>query len=380
MDAQEATRKFKQAEALYANHRYEEALQLLKHLDLNFPNTKNILYPKALCLAALGRKDEAAAASDSLDALQDPRAQSIRDRLRPASGDDDLGIGLDVNLLGDFDRPAPKRPVPVQAPSRMPLYAGIGGAVALVAIIGALLYTGVLGKLLPERETVESALGKIAAATSSMTACSGMFTAEGNITKPMTMKLTGSGDFDFLMKDSKPMYLINAAIVMEGTQGSMTQSFKTVSDGATAFQEVNMMGQRMVMKMPMTPSSNEKMNPTEILNKIKEVGEITLEKDETVDGMPAYVFTVKPSPTTEMPPGMPKLSDIKIVVIKETGMPALVEVKDEAGAMLLKASTSRVVVNSPSSPDKFKYTPPAGVQVMDMSNVQKMMPFPIPGM
>ncbi|HUW62333.1 MAG TPA: CDC27 family protein [Candidatus Bathyarchaeia archaeon] len=380
MDAQEATRTFKQAEALYANRRYEEALKLLENLDLNFPNTKNILYPKALCLAALGRKDEAATACDSLDILQDARAQVIRDQLRPAAGDEDLGMGLDADLLGDFDRPAPKRPVPVQAPNRMPLYAGIGGAVALVVIIGALLYTGVLGKLLPERETVESALEKIAAATSEMTACSGMFTAEGNITKPVVMKLTGSGDFDFLMKDDKPMFLINAAIIMEGTKGGMTQSFKIVCDGATMFQEMNMLGQLMVMKMPMPAGSEQQMNPAELMNAIKEVGEITLEKDETVDGMPAYVFTVKPSPTTEMPPGMPKLSDIKIVIIKETGMPALVEVKDEAGAMLLKAASSRIVVNSPSSPDKFKYTPPAGVQVMDMSDMQKMMPFPMPGM
>jgi len=380
MDAQEATRKFKQAEALYANHRYDEALQLLENLDLNFPNTKNILYPMGLCLAALGKKAEASAACDTLDMLQDSRAQSLRAKLGAAAQDDDPGMGLDANLLGDFDRPAPKRPVPVQAPNRMPLYAGIGGAVALVAVIGALLYTGVLGKLLPERETAESALGKIAAAASAMTACSGMFTAEGNITKPVTMKLTCSGDFDFLMKDTTPMYLINAAIIMEGTKGGMTQSFKVVSDGATAFQEMNMMGQLMVMKMPMSPGDGEKMNPTEILNKIKEVGEIKLEKDETIDGMPAYVFSVIPSPTAEMPAGMPKPGDIKIAVVKETGMPALVEVKDEAGAMLLKASTSRVVVNSPSSPDKFKYTPPAGVQVMDMSNVQKMMPFPIPGM
>ena len=62
MDAQEATRTFKQAEALYAKGRHAEALQLLENLDLNFPNTKNILYPKALCLTALGRKAEASAA------------------------------------------------------------------------------------------------------------------------------------------------------------------------------------------------------------------------------------------------------------------------------------------------------------------------------
>lgn len=309
----------------------------------------------ALCLAALGKKAEASAACDTLDMLQDNRAQALRAKLGAAVQDDDPGIELDANLLGDFDRPAPKRPAPVvQAPSRMALYAGIGGAVAVVVLLGALLYTGVLGKLLPARETVESALGKIAAVSSSTNACSGMFTAEGNITQPMAMKLTCSGDFDFLVKADKPMYLINAAIVMEGTQGGMTQSFKVVCDGATMFQEMNVMGQVMVMKMPVPPGAGQKMNPAEILNMIKQVGEIKLEKDETVDGSPAYVFSLIPSPTTELPPGLPKPGDIKITVVKETGMPALIEVKDEAGATMLKASTSRIVVNSPSSPDKFK--------------------------
>jgi outer membrane lipoprotein-sorting protein len=166
---------------------------------------------------------------------------------------------------------------------------------------------------------------------------------------------------------------------MEG-MGGMSQSVKIVSDGATTFQEMNMMGQVMVVKTPADAGAGAKMNPTEILNKIKEVGEVNLEKDEIIDGMPSYVFSVTPSPTLQVPPGMPKPGDIKIAVDKETGMPTLVEVKDETGAMLLKASTSGVVLNNPSSPDKFKYTPPAGAQVMDANDVKKMMPFAMPGM
>jgi outer membrane lipoprotein-sorting protein len=383
MDAQEATRTFKQAEALYAKGRHAEALQLLENLDMNFPNTKNILYPMALCLAALGRKADASAACDTLDMLQDSRAQELRAKLGAAAQDDDSVMALDANLMDDFDRPAPKRQAPPQTPSRTPLYAAIGGVAALVVVIAALLYTGALGKLFPKPETLESALAKIASATSAMSACSAVFTVEANVTKPMPMKLTCSGDFDFLIKDDKPMYLINAAVVMEG-MGGMSQAVKIVSDGETTFQEMNMMGKLMVMKAPMptgaAAAAAQKINPAEILNAIKEVGEITLQKDETIDEMPAYAFTVKPSPTLEMPPGIPKPAEINIVVVKETGIPALIEVKDETGAVFVKAATSRIVVNNPSSPAKFKYTPPAGAQVMDMNDMQKMMPFPMPGM
>jgi len=50
MEAQVAEAKFKQADALFRQARYREALELLVELDRAFPNTKRILFPMALCL------------------------------------------------------------------------------------------------------------------------------------------------------------------------------------------------------------------------------------------------------------------------------------------------------------------------------------------
>lgn len=383
MDAQQATRGFKQAEALYANGRHEEALQILQKLDQAFPNNKNILYPKALCLAALNRHDEAAAACDTLDALNDPRGQAVRQKLTPPAQDDALGLGLDaLDILGDLDKPAPKRTprVQPQAASNIGLYLKIAGAVAVVAIVGALIATGTLGKLLPKRETVESALVKIDEASSAITACSGNFAGEANLTQPMPMTINLAGDFDVLMQDEKPLVYANTSVSIASL--GMSQNVKVVIDGDNMWQEMNTGGQLAVMKMPASSGGvSADISPTELLDMIKKVGEVKLLKDETIDGQPAFVFSVTPSPTFEAPSGLPKFTSIKVAVVKESGIPVLAEVKDEAGKMVLNLSISGLVVNNPSSPQKFKYTPPPNAQVMDMSAMQGgKLPFPIPGM
>jgi len=380
MDAQEASRSFKQAEALYANGRHEEALQILDKLNQNFPNNKNILYPIALCLATLNRNEEASAVCGTLEALNDPRAQAVRAKLNPPPQDDDLGLGLDAaDLLGDLDKPAPKRAprVQPQASSKMPLYIGAAAAAALIGVVAYLVSTGALGKLLPKRETVESAFAKIDEASSGITACSGYFVGEGNLTQPMPMTINLSGDFDVLMQDDTPLIYSNVSVTIASV--GVSQTIKVVSDGDTMWQE--MVGQKTVMKMPASGGATEKLNPAQLLEMIKGFGEIKLLEDEVIDGQPAFVFSVTPSASFEAPADLPKFTGIKVAVTKETGIPALAEVKDESGKTVLKLSTSGVVVNNPSSPSKFKYTPPDNAKVMDMSAMQGgKLPFPIPGM
>ena len=59
MDSDDPKQRFQAADALYKQQRYQDALRILDELDMKFPNTRNIMYPRALCLHALGRSDEA---------------------------------------------------------------------------------------------------------------------------------------------------------------------------------------------------------------------------------------------------------------------------------------------------------------------------------
>lgn len=54
-----AKKKHLEAQRLFQQRQFAEALALLDELDQNFPNEQNIMYARARCLVALGRLDEA---------------------------------------------------------------------------------------------------------------------------------------------------------------------------------------------------------------------------------------------------------------------------------------------------------------------------------
>jgi hypothetical protein len=55
----DAREKFKLADKLFREKNYPEALIVLDELDKEFPDTKNVIYPRAMCLARVDRFDEA---------------------------------------------------------------------------------------------------------------------------------------------------------------------------------------------------------------------------------------------------------------------------------------------------------------------------------
>jgi len=105
VDRQEAKQKFKQADAYYRSKEYAKALNILEELDGAFPATRNILYPKIQCLAALGRMEEALQDCNSLEVLcQDPRADKLRARLLTTMPQ------ADTDRFADVTHAAPKAP------------------------------------------------------------------------------------------------------------------------------------------------------------------------------------------------------------------------------------------------------------------------------
>ena len=118
MDGQRAKDFFKQADELYNAGQYPQALKLLAELNSAFPNQKNVIWPSALCLAKLGRHEEAIRACEILVAqFGDARAADLRERLKthqysgatppqlPTPDMLDGPIGLDA-IDAMLDRPA----------------------------------------------------------------------------------------------------------------------------------------------------------------------------------------------------------------------------------------------------------------------------------
>ena len=145
MDTGESREKFKEADRLFREGRYEAALDILRALDQVHANTKNILYPAALCLEKLGRGHEALPICERLiGRFQDPRAVELKARIldarsagpAPSTALADLGLTGAADLL-DLE---PARSVPAHAPvepeSDWKRYALIGvGVAALLAIL-----------------------------------------------------------------------------------------------------------------------------------------------------------------------------------------------------------------------------------------------------
>lgn len=94
MDSQESKQKFAQADALFKQGRYQDAMGVLTDLDRFFPNTKNIMYPMAMCLAELDCSGEAMQLCDRLIAdFGDQRAVELKAKLMGGGSLEGGGVG-----------------------------------------------------------------------------------------------------------------------------------------------------------------------------------------------------------------------------------------------------------------------------------------------
>jgi len=165
MDARVAEMRFKEADTLYREGRYDEAMDRLIELDETFPNTPNILFPLARCLRRVGRNEDALAICDDLiKRCGDTRATQLRDYIRanynsnatppplPVTDDaiENLYQHAHAGVLDDLilsDTPLSVAPVAADDPPPYKKWALIGGAV--VAVL-ALLFA--IPLLLPDPE------------------------------------------------------------------------------------------------------------------------------------------------------------------------------------------------------------------------------------
>lgn len=102
VDNREATEKFKLSQKLYAKKQYTEALAVLDELNEAFPDSKNIMYPRALCLAKLGQFADADAVCQQLVAVfGDERAKKLLQKIKPHLQESTAFDPMDLSDLGD---------------------------------------------------------------------------------------------------------------------------------------------------------------------------------------------------------------------------------------------------------------------------------------
>lgn len=74
----DAREKFKHADQMFREKNYPAALEALDELDKEFPDTRNVIYPRAMCLARVGRFNEALDLCRQLKVeFGDPRGEKL---------------------------------------------------------------------------------------------------------------------------------------------------------------------------------------------------------------------------------------------------------------------------------------------------------------
>ena len=149
--------------------------------------------------------------------------------------------------------------------------------------------------------------------------------------------------------------------------------FIATEDGKDVFVETSMMGRKMAIKMaPDQPSTVIVSDKDEMLAKMKDVFDMKAVPDEPVNGELAYVYEVLPKQpqAVDSPGGAPPFTRGKICFAKDTNLPLRWVMFDKSEAPLMTIDYKDYEINPEFEADRFTYTPPTGVAIVDMSAVK----------
>lgn len=141
MDRSEAHYQFRQADTLYRQRYYEEALAMLRKLDRDHPDTRHILYPIARCLSRLERYDEAIELTGRIAEQFDyGPARELHERLRKSTESAPIVniSSLDIDLSAPLQFASGTSPPPLpgeSSPSASLNWALCLGLIVMLAIL-----------------------------------------------------------------------------------------------------------------------------------------------------------------------------------------------------------------------------------------------------
>lgn len=144
---------------------------------------------------------------------------------------------------------------------------------------------------------------------------------------------------------------------MQGMPEPQTMKGKIVGDGEFLWNEQEQMGQKMVTKMVMPPEAKD---PAIAYKNMVKEGTATLKETATVDGAACTVLEVQGQGMTSV-----------LYIANDSGMLMKMEGNGADGTKMTM-TTKDVKLDSALEGATFTYTPPEGVQVMDMTAMGSM--------
>jgi outer membrane lipoprotein-sorting protein len=227
-------------------------------------------------------------------------------------------------------------------------------------------------------ETVESVEGTITKLWDKVDAYTAKVVMTTNMEQGgMAMKMEGKGISECMKKGEFLLYRLELTNKMKMGEHSMDQKILSVFDGQWLYTQMDIMGMPMAFKMK--PSISSGMVPGSgkaMFKMLHENFDVKIAPEEEVDGKAAYVFLMKPKKPAEKGtmPGMPSgFDNVKACFSKETGIQVMVAMLNTEGKPVFTIKYEEIKLNPTLSADRFTYTAPEGVKVMDVKDLGKMM-------
>jgi len=213
------------------------------------------------------------------------------------------------------------------------------------------------------------------------------FSADMNMKMAMMpgMDMTGTGTMEVLKKDGESLSRNEMTMKMKMGEQTMESKTLTIFDGEQFFVQQESFGNKIAMKTKEQDMAGSSAQFGEDLFKgLKEQFELSLEGEEKVNGKDAYVLSGKPKAGN---PAVAMFSKMVHYIDKETGIPVKTVALGQNGQEMMVQTFTNIKLNPELKPERFEYTPPPGVTVMDMSDMQGMPgmgapgapPAPVPG-
>lgn len=219
-------------------------------------------------------------------------------------------------------------------------------------------------------ETVESAEAKIIALWDKVNSYTAALDIESTVAQGGTqMKMRATGTVECIKRAESLMYRTEVVNKMDMGSRTIEQKMLSVFDGTDLYTEMDMMGKPTVTKMKpdfrsdMMPGSGKRM-----FKQLHETFEVRLLPEENVDDEPAYVFDL-----TMKAGASQTLGKSKSYFSKKTGLQLRMIMHDKSGKPIMTMTYKDFKLNPKLSSARFKYTPPQGVEVMEMPDLQNMM-------
>ncbi|NUM54892.1 MAG: hypothetical protein HUU46_14695 [Candidatus Hydrogenedentes bacterium] len=235
-----------------------------------------------------------------------------------------------------------------------------------------------LAALTQAEQTLESVESEVETLWTKISAFSAKVTTDTNVPMgPLTVSSHATGTLECLKKEDATLFrldMVNKLDTGIPLAGPMEQKMLSVYDGKEIINEMEMMGRRQAFRMP--PETAGKQGPSSgksMFASFRDKGDVKLLPDSTVDGKPTWVIEVVPNEATKSSAPTP-VGLMKFYISKEHGLQIKTEVFDDKGAPTSTSVYSEVDLNAKPAPERFVYTPPAGVTVQDMSALKNKLP------